>query len=120
MPTKMYYFRQSSFAVLSVLLCDTTALRQKLQQDRLMFVWFPETTEHQGNPMQQGRYGSNAPQRACLVPEEELHRFAEVHVKYSLVYKGAYEAADSSNYDVWTSRADWSRSVKTGIREINC
>ena len=46
--------------------------------------------------------GSNAPQRACFVPEEEPHLFAEARMKYSLAYKGGYEASDSSNYDVWT------------------
>lgn len=31
-----------------------------------MFVWFPETTEHQGNPMQQGRYG-------CVEGKLQIH-----------------------------------------------
>ena len=32
--------------------------------------------------------GSSAPQRACFVPEEEPHLFAEARMKYSLAYKG--------------------------------
>ena len=36
------------------------------------------------------------------MPEEEPHVFAEARTKYSLAYKGGYEAADSANFDTWT------------------
>lgn len=46
--------------------------------------------------------GSNTAQKACFVPEEEPHVFAEARMKCSLAYKGGYEAADNANFDTWT------------------
>ena len=46
--------------------------------------------------------GSNVAQRDVFLPEQDPHLLAEARMKYSLAYKGGYEAADSSNYDVWT------------------
>ena len=50
--------------------------------------------------------GSHAPQRACFVPEEEPNLFAEARMKYSLAYKGGYEASDKANFDTWTYPAE--------------
>ena len=55
--------------------------------------------------------GSNAPQRACFVPEEEPHLFAEARMKYSLAYKGGYEASDRANFDTWTYPAETGAQV---------
>ncbi len=46
--------------------------------------------------------GSNTAERAVFVPEEEPHLFAEACMKYSLAYKGGYEASDRANFDTWT------------------
>ena len=46
--------------------------------------------------------GSNTAEKTAFVPEEGPYLFAEARMKYSLAYKGGYEAADRSNFDVWT------------------
>lgn len=46
--------------------------------------------------------GNNTTARAAYVPEQDPHLFAEARMKYSLAYKGGYEAADRANCDVWT------------------
>lgn len=46
--------------------------------------------------------GSNTAEKAAFVPEEEPHLFAEALMKYSLGYKGGYEASDRSNFDART------------------
>ena len=46
--------------------------------------------------------GSNTAEKIAFVPEQDPHIFAEARMKYSLAYKGGHEAADSSNFDVWT------------------
>ena len=46
--------------------------------------------------------GSNTAQTAAFVPEAEPPLFAEARMKYSLAYKGGYEAADRANFDTWT------------------
>ncbi len=46
--------------------------------------------------------GCNKPSRAECVPEMEGHLFAEARMKYSLAYKGAWEASDVNNFDAWT------------------
>jgi len=46
--------------------------------------------------------GSNTTEKTAFVPEEDPHLFAEARMKYSLAYKGGYEAADRSNFDMWT------------------
>ena len=43
--------------------------------------------------------GSNTAPTARFVPEEEAHIFAEARMKYSMAYKGGYEAADRANFD---------------------
>ena len=54
----------------------------------------------------QFRAGSNTAERAAYVPEQDPHLFAEARMKYSLAYKGGYEAADRANFDVWTYPAE--------------
>ena len=46
--------------------------------------------------------GSNTAEKTAFVPEQDPHLFAEARMKYSLAYKGRFEAADSSSFDVWT------------------
>ena len=46
--------------------------------------------------------GSNTAEKVAFEPEQDPHLFAEARMKYSLAYKGGYEAADRSNCDVWT------------------
>ena len=46
--------------------------------------------------------GSNTAEKTAFVPEQDPHLFAEARMKYSLAYKGGFEAADSSSFDVWT------------------
>jgi len=55
--------------------------------------------------------GSNTAQRARFVPEEEPHLFAEARMKYSLAYKGGYEASDRANFDTWTYPAETGAQV---------
>lgn len=55
--------------------------------------------------------GSNTAQTAAFVPEEEPHLFAEARMKYSLAYKGGYEAADRANFDTWTYPAQTGAAV---------
>ena len=55
--------------------------------------------------------GSNTARTAAFVPEEEPHLFAEARMKYSLAYKGGYEAADSANFDTWTYPAQTGAEV---------
>ena len=55
--------------------------------------------------------GSNTAQTSAFVPEEEPHLFAEARMKYSLAYKGGYEAADSANFDTWTYPAETGAQV---------
>ena len=55
--------------------------------------------------------GSNTAQNARFVPEEEPHVFAEARMKYSLAYKGGYEAADRANFDTWTYPAQTGAEV---------
>ena len=57
--------------------------------------------------------GSNTAERAVFVPEEEPHLFAEARMKYSLAYKGGYEASDRANFDTWTYPA------QTGAEVLN-
>ena len=49
--------------------------------------------------------------RMCYVPEEDPQLFAEARMKYSLAYKGGYEAADRANFDTWTYPADTGAQV---------
>ncbi|KAL3131748.1 hypothetical protein ABBQ38_007466 [Trebouxia sp. C0009 RCD-2024] len=61
--------------------------------------------------------GSNTAQTAAFVPEEEPHLFAEARMKYSLAYKGGYEAADRASFDTWTYPAETGAEVlQDGIR----
>ena len=55
--------------------------------------------------------GSNTAQTVAFVPEEEPHLFAEARMKYSLAYKGGYEAADRANFDTWTYPAETGAQV---------
>ncbi|KAL0044830.1 hypothetical protein WJX82_010758 [Trebouxia sp. C0006] len=55
--------------------------------------------------------GSNTAERAVFVPEEEPHLFAEARMKYSLAYKGGYEASDRANFDTWTYPAQTGAEV---------
>ena len=55
--------------------------------------------------------GSNAPQRASFLPEEEAHLLSAARMKYSLAYKGGYEAADRANFDTWTYPAQTGAEV---------
>ena len=55
--------------------------------------------------------GSNTAERAAYVPEQDPHLFAEARMKYSLAYKGGYESADRSNYDMWTYPAQTGAEV---------
>ncbi len=55
--------------------------------------------------------GSNIAERGVFVPEQDPHLLAEARMKYSLAYKGGYEAADRSNYDVWTYPAQTGAEV---------
>ena len=55
--------------------------------------------------------GSNTAQTARFVPEEEPHVFTEARMKYSLAYKGGYQAADSANFDTWTYPAQTGAGV---------
>ncbi|KAL0026887.1 hypothetical protein WJX77_009160 [Trebouxia sp. C0004] len=64
--------------------------------------------------------GSNVAERDVFLPEQDPYLLAEARMKYSLAYKGGYEAADSSNYDVDIPSTDWSRSVEGGIRTSCC
>ncbi|KAL3143130.1 hypothetical protein ABBQ38_003399 [Trebouxia sp. C0009 RCD-2024] len=54
---------------------------------------------------------SNVAERDVFLPEQDPHLLAEARMKYSLAYKGGYEAADSSNYDVWTYPAQTGAEV---------
>ena len=47
------------------------------------------------------------------MPEEELHLFAEARMKYSLAYKGGYEASDKAKFyfDTWTYPAETGAQV---------
>ena len=55
--------------------------------------------------------GSNTAERDTFVPEQDPHLLAEALMKYSLAYKGGYESADRSNYDVWTYPAQTGAEV---------
>lgn len=55
--------------------------------------------------------GSNTAEKTAFVPEENQHLFAETRMKYSLAYKWRYEAADTSNFDVWTYSASTGAEV---------
>ena len=55
--------------------------------------------------------GSNIAQKAPYVSEEDPQLFAEARMKYSLAYKGGYEAADRANFDTWTYPADTGAQV---------
>ena len=55
--------------------------------------------------------GSNTAERDVFLPEQDPHLLAEARMKYSLAYKGGYEAADRSNYDVWTYPAQTGAEV---------
>ena len=55
--------------------------------------------------------GSNTAERDVFVPEQDPHLFAEACMKYSLAYKGGYESADRSKYDVWTYPAQTGAEV---------
>ncbi len=55
--------------------------------------------------------GSNTAERDVFVPEQDPHLLAEARMKYSLAYKGGYESADRSNYDVWTYPAQTGAEV---------
>ena len=46
--------------------------------------------------------GSHTSENAVFVPKEEPHLFAEARMKYSLAYKGGFEASDRANFDTWT------------------
>lgn len=46
--------------------------------------------------------GCNTAQREKFMPEVEPHLLSEARMKYSLAYKGGYEASDKANYDPWT------------------
>lgn len=46
--------------------------------------------------------GSNTAKKTAFVPEEDPRLCAEARMKYSLAYKGGFEAADKSDFDVWT------------------
>lgn len=67
---------------------------QRLQDGALVRVWFEP--------------GSNT---TPYVPEEDPHLFAEARMKYSLAYKGGYEAADRANFDTWTYPAETGAQV---------
>ena len=53
----------------------------------------------------------NTAERDVFLPEQDPHLLAEACMKYSLAYKGGYEAADSSNYEVWTYPAQTGAEV---------
>ncbi len=55
--------------------------------------------------------GNNTADRDVFVPEQDPCLLAEARMKYSLAYKRGYEAADSSNYDVWTYPAQTGAEV---------
>ena len=55
--------------------------------------------------------GSNTAERNVFLSEQDPHLLAEARMKYSLAYRGGYEAADSSNYDVWTYPAQTGAEV---------
>ena len=44
--------------------------------------------------------GSNTAERDVFLPEQDPHLLAKARMKYSLAYKGGYEAADRSNSDM--------------------
>ena len=55
--------------------------------------------------------GSNTAENIASEPEQDPHLFAEARMKYSLAYKGGYETADNSNFDVWTYPAQTGAEV---------
>ena len=55
--------------------------------------------------------GSNTAEKTAFVPNEDQPLFAKARMKYSLAYKGGYEAADSSKFDVWTYPASTGAEV---------
>ena len=56
-----------------------------------------------------------------FVPEEDPHLFAQARMKYSLAYKGGYEAAYRSNFDIWTYPALTGAEVlKEAFERIAC
>ena len=55
--------------------------------------------------------GSNTAEKTAFVPDEDQPLFAKARTKYSLAYKGGYEAADSSKFDVWTYPASTGAEV---------
>ncbi|KAL3148634.1 hypothetical protein ABBQ38_014057 [Trebouxia sp. C0009 RCD-2024] len=55
--------------------------------------------------------GRNVAERIMFVPEQDPHLLAEARMKNSLAYRGGFEAADSSNFDVWTYPAQTGAEV---------
>lgn len=55
--------------------------------------------------------GSNVPRRATYVQEHEPDLFGSARMKYSLAYKGGFEASDRANFDTWTYPAEMGARV---------
>ena len=55
--------------------------------------------------------GNNVSKRAIYIQEEEPELFGSSRMKYSLAYKGGFEASDRANFDTWTYPAEMGAQV---------
>ena len=54
---------------------------------------------------------SNVPKRAIYVQQAQPDLFGAARMKYSLAYKGGFEASDRANFDTWTYPADMGTKI---------